>query len=398
MQKPIKNRYFGGDKMTTEKRFAYFRVASWIALVLMCASPSFAATTLITDWATAQTDYPGSTAGNAGDAAGGIVWSRHNLSSYGWPFQAAKSYALPEDPFVGYTVATTEICVFCHTPHFGRTDTAPLWNRGSSATGYVAYGATTVGGTGTTLGGTNITFTPSTGGSSLSCLSCHDGVTTFDNLINQPGKGSNTNGASTDQGWRFYMGNPGDTPAFPSRDHFGISPITGCTGACHSQEEANRLNIGKGPGYDYASKTVSLTNDHPINVPYNGGTVASLRPATTTISSITMDNARLNPSSATADFGRSDNLWALKGFINSTATISDLLRDNGKVQCTSCHDPHYKNQTNNDPVVINSYNRTGGGSYAYTVSGQYDKVIDGLFLRRVGGNSNSGVCRTCHSK
>src|SRR3972149_10349483 len=194
MQKPIKNRYFGGDKMTTEKRFAYFRVASWIALVLMCASPSFAATTLITDWATAQTDYPGSTAGNAGDAAGGIVWSRHNLSSYGWPFQAAKSYALPEDPFVGYTVATTEICVFCHTPHFGRTDTAPLWNRGSSATGYVPYG--------TTVGGTVIS---SVGGSSLACLSCHDGVTTLDNLINKPGKGSRTNGTGADAGWGFYM-------------------------------------------------------------------------------------------------------------------------------------------------------------------------------------------------
>src|SRR3989304_8409838 len=119
MQKPIKNRYFGGDKMTTEKRFAYFRVAGWIALVLMCASPSFAATTLITDWATAQTDYPGSTAGNAGDAAGGIVWSRHNLSSYGWPLQV--TVVTGTYPILTPQVVTTEICVFCHTPHFGLT-------------------------------------------------------------------------------------------------------------------------------------------------------------------------------------------------------------------------------------------------------------------------------------
>ena len=372
----------GGDSMPTDKRIVCFRAAIYLVLLLMCASPSFAATT-ITDWGTAQADYPGSTAGAVNDAAGGIVWSRHNLSAYGWPLQAVKVFGLSEYPFVGVSAATTEICVFCHTPHFGKTDTAPLWNRGTSATGYVPYG--------TTVGGTAIT---SVGGSSLACLSCHDGVTTFDNLINKPGKGSNTNGTGTDQGWRFYMATAVDIPV--TLEHFAT---TGC-GTCHSQEESDRLNIGLGPtGGAVSPGAVDLSNDHPINVAYNGGTVASLRDSATVISSLTMDNARSNPSDPGDTYGRSDNLWAVKGFISDTATISDLLRDSGKVQCTSCHDPHYKNQTNNDPTVINSYTRTGGATeYNYTVSGQYDKVIDGLFLRRVGGNSNSGVCRTCHNK
>jgi hypothetical protein len=108
--------------------------------------------------------------------------------------------------------------------------------------------------------------------------------------------------------------------------------------------------------------------------------------------------------SPTAAFGRSDNYWSVFGYIKADATISDLLRNGDRVECASCHDPHYKNQTNDDPSLIESYNRTGGigaptgAGYNYTVSGQFDKVIDGLFLRRVGGNSNSGLCRTCHAK
>src|SRR3990172_10723226 len=169
------------------------KVLLTLALVITMSAPAFA--TDIAGWGTALTDYPGSsTASVGGDAAGGVVWSRHNLSSYGEHYQATTSVsgtstATGIEPL---TVITTEICVFCHTPHFGRTDTAPLWNRGTSATGYVPYG--------TTVAGTSIT---SVGGSSLACLSCHDGVTTLDNLINKPGKGSRTNGTGADMGWVF---------------------------------------------------------------------------------------------------------------------------------------------------------------------------------------------------
>ncbi|MBI5049040.1 MAG: hypothetical protein HZB54_08865 [Deltaproteobacteria bacterium] len=347
------------------------------------AGDALSAATTIQTWDSAKAEYTGSTDGTVGATAGGIVWSRHNLSSYGWPFQAVDRDCViifGTEYCTSWRFATTEICVFCHTPHFGRTDTAPLWNRGSSASAYVTYG--------TTIGGTNIN---SVGGSSLACLSCHDGVTTFDNLINRPGKGSRTDGTGVDQGWKFSM-----TPVYPgSLEHFDAAP--GSCSLCHPQNESNRLNIGLGPNFNYASKTVDLTNDHPINVTYDP-TVASLRATGTTISSITINNAQ-NFGGGAAAYGRSDNLWAVKGFISNTATINDLLRDGGQVQCTSCHDPHYKNQTNNDPGVIRSYNRTGyGPDYNYTVSGQFDKVIDGLFLRRVGGNSNSGICRTCHGK
>ena len=346
-----------------------------LALSLIMSVPVFADTT-IGDWEAVESgtaQYEGTQAGTAaaGMSANGLVYSRHNLSSYGEHYQATSSVsgtstATGIDPLA---VTTTEICVFCHTPHFGRVDTAPLWNRGSSATGYVAYG--------TTVGGTAIT---SVGGSSLACLSCHDGVTTLDNIINKPGKGSRTNGTGADMGWVFGEIGTGDT--------IGDTTAGGDTPG-GATKGASRLNIGADNAGSRNVAAVDLSNDHPINVTYNAGTAASLRATSTVISSLTMDNARSTANDTSFDvYGRSDNLWASRGFISNTATIAEVLRDGGKVQCASCHDPHYKNQTNTDPAVVKSY---GAVAINHVDS-------DGLFLRRVGGNSNSGVCRTCHGK
>lgn len=341
-----------------------------LALVIAMSVPTFADTTIGAWEATESgtTQYQGTQVGAAvGDSANGLVFSRHNLSSYGEHYQATNSVT-GTSTATGITpnaVVTTEVCVFCHTPHFGKTDSAPLWNRGSSATGYVAYG--------NTIGGSSIT---AIGGSSLACLSCHDGVTTLDNLINKPGKGSKTNGTSADMGWVFSEIGTGDTVG----DTASGGDIVG--GAVKA---GSRLNIGGDNNNSRNAAAVDLSNDHPINVTYSAGDRASLRPTSTVISSVAMDNAKAFGGASI--YGRSDNLWASKGFISNTATIADILRDGGKVQCTSCHDPHYKNQTNNDPAVVASYG---------VVQNHVDN--DGLFLRRVGGNSNSGVCRTCHNK
>src|SRR3990172_1617778 len=248
------------------------------ALAIAMSVPAFAATT-IGDWEGAEISnpqYAGTQADSAaaGLSANGLLYSRHNLSSYGEHYQATTSVsgtstATGIEPL---SVITTEVCVFCHTPHFGRVDTAPLWNRGSSATGYVAYG--------TTVGGTAIT---SVGGSSLACLSCHDGVTTLDNIINKPGKGSRTNGTGADMGWVFGEIGTGDT--------IGGTTAGGDTPG-GATKGASRLNIGAANDNVRNAAAVDLSNDHPINVTYAGGTAASLRDSATVINSLTMDNAR----------------------------------------------------------------------------------------------------------
>jgi len=376
--------------------------------------------TILETWDNVKGDYPASTVTSsqdpAGMTAGGIVWTRHNLSSYGPLFKASTGSmtweatdmtgdftscffvvspptpGLPWQCFHDRQIATTQICVFCHTPHHSRTDTAPLWNKGNVAT-YTAYG-TTLPGTATNVSG-----------SSLACLSCHDRITTFDSIINRPGFGSNTDGTATNLKWEFSMWQD-NLPTFPPTSTFDHFRTDNC-GACHSQEESDRLNIGLGATFaiDYGglptpqSGTADLGNDHPIGVTYTPG-FASLRPVSTTLASIEMYNIKSLVAGDATTFGRGDNYWSVFGYINATATIQDLLRGSDKVECASCHDPHFKNQTNDDPSVIDSYNRTVAdwAGNASNVSGQYDGRIDGLFLRRVGGNSNSGVCRTCHNK
>ncbi len=280
---------------------------------------------------------------NSGEAAGGIASSRHNLGSFSMHVAST---------------STTEICVFCHTPHHTNNGAAagstaglaPLWNRGTqSVSNFTAYG--------TTLAGTVVTSSD-LGSVSLACLSCHDGVTTFDNLANAPGKdGVTANGS--EQGWNFL-----DIDTLLLGPGVVMNP--------------GRLVIG-----------LDLSNDHPMSVVYSGGVKASLRTTDTVISTIDLTTG-LAASAVYWDNGNlTKNLWSINGYINQNAAISDLLRgpNADRVECSSCHDPHFNNKSWNEV----------DHTFSSDVAVQ-ETQSDGLFLRRVGGNTGSGVCRTCHGK
>jgi hypothetical protein len=302
----------------------------------------------------AQTSYTKHAVTSTGDIAGGIAASRHNLSSSGSHFTAGSPVVTGDLTGVAGVGTTTEICVFCHTPHHTAIDAAPLWNRTGATTSFTTYGN----GTGdldwdakTYVGKTTVND-PMWG--SLACLTCHDGVTTFDALINRPGKGT----GSPD--WNFFEGTVDASDFMTSA----------------------RLTIGIGG---------DLTNDHPISIKYRDGEVASLRSKATVISSINMCNQQESDGSCQEELVNG-NLWAVAGFINDTATIADLLlgsSGNLHVECTSCHDPHYKNLTNPEAYYVSTRN---------SINDHTNLESDGLHLRRVGGNSDSGVCRTCHAK
>ncbi|MDC0358619.1 multiheme c-type cytochrome [Oligoflexia bacterium] len=89
-----------------------------------------------------------------------IVSTKHNLSASG--------------PGTVKADKETEICIFCHTPH-NSSPRPPLWNKPDPGQNYTLYGSSTIQ---ATLG--------QPGGSSLLCLSCHDGTIALGNVLSRP--------------------------------------------------------------------------------------------------------------------------------------------------------------------------------------------------------------------
>lgn len=70
-------------------------------------------------------------------------------------------------------VSETEICIFCHTPHDSKPS-SPLWNKEDPGMAYVLYGSSTA----QALPG-------QPDGSSILCLSCHDGTIALGNVLSR---------------------------------------------------------------------------------------------------------------------------------------------------------------------------------------------------------------------
>jgi hypothetical protein len=322
-----------------------------------------------------------------GLSANGVGMSRHNLGIFGMHTIAGWDDDGGEDSLLAPTQSTSEICVFCHTPHHTRSGAVgPLWNRGSNEATFTAY-AGTIGDDYASSGGfSNNAYAP--GAASLACMSCHDGVTQFDVLVNAPGMGGVTfDGADTASlGWTFRE-KQGST--------FG---------------DTHRLTIGADTN---GNASVDLSNDHPVGMEYRGGEVASLRPASTIIANIDliggafMEGDELPTGLDAASFDGSNlsqNLWAVYGFLKSDATIQMLLKGSGDratVECGTCHDPHFNNKSWGESAGMGSSYNSGTlliGTAQELIGLVQMEHSNGLFLRRVGGNAGSGVCRTCHDK
>ena len=100
-----------------------------------------------------------------------IANTRHNLSVSGPGAIRASSEA--------------RICVFCHTPH-SASAAAPLWNRRDPGSTYIPYSRTTA--------------SASPGqptGSSILCLSCHDGTIALGEILSNPAGITMSGGVTT---------------------------------------------------------------------------------------------------------------------------------------------------------------------------------------------------------
>jgi len=235
-----------------------------------------------------------------------IAGTKHNLSSGG-------SF----DIKLNVAAGSTEICVFCHTPHGADTSAiVPLWNKNFGSSTYQTYNS---------LGTTSLDGAMTAVGSvSLACLSCHDGTQAMNVMINAPGSGGyNAAGAL----FGTFVANAKHTDGKLDADA-GITLI----------------------GTD-------LRDDHPISIQYAGGprTADSLPDVPLDYWDFedpdfnTARSALLNGKpvwwvdTGTQGNGRQKtDMQLYTRATDYTSGTSTILASKAQpyVECASCHDPH----------------------------------------------------------
>jgi predicted CXXCH cytochrome family protein len=94
----------------------------------------------------------------ATSAAAGISGSPHDFSARGW--------------------GSSELCIFCHTPHNAKASAGVLWNHAPTVATYTLYASSTFDAA-ATVG--------QPGATSKLCLSCHDGTVAIDSFGTRTG-------------------------------------------------------------------------------------------------------------------------------------------------------------------------------------------------------------------
>jgi hypothetical protein len=318
---------------------------------------------------------------------------------------------------VGYTEAqTTEICVFCHTPHGGRpsdaTTAVPLWNRAlPSGNGFTMYDSPNFDGKASQTTGKPL-------GVSLACLSCHDGTIGIDSLINSPGsggfQGANKTGDETnDVSLEFHNGvrtlgvdtdgsmaeglRPDCTPGVGG-NCFATSGILGPQ--TNAQFFVGYPDFSAPYGMEpFPNLGQNLSDDHPISMQIpNGEQGTSVDPQFSEIASHFVNSKPADGTGVT---------W-----ISRTGVLNQDSRDRLRaypsggantefVECASCHNPHTPR-----PLFLqlpNAVNTTGGGLALPTGGGTTpwsDATGNGADTSYVSNNPNfqSAICLSCHQK
>lgn len=265
-------------------------------------------------------------------AAEDVRNTKHNLST--------NTNILAVDTTTGGPV---EVCVFCHTPHGGRTDVAggaaPLWNRDLSTAFYAVYNSPNFDAAGTTPG------TPK--GVSVACLSCHDGTVAFDALINFGGSGSTDNINFTGP-----FVDPDNTFKETDRSVGGPSPFP---------------NLG-----------TDISNDHPISMEIPCTTDPQFGEICANIDTTLLTNGKVS-------YLRRGDTSTLPTDIRDRIRAYPTVSGKAYIECASCHNPHEATSTR--------FLR-----YPSFVSTSEEAAVGGASALNSDRNKGSLLCLSCHQK
>jgi predicted CXXCH cytochrome family protein len=153
---------------------------------------------------------------------------------------------------------STEICIFCHTPHNAKQDVpdSPLWNHRVTTATYTLYSSPTI---------KQIPQQPR--GPSKLCLSCHDGTVAIDSFGNSNGSHFITGTAN------MGINLSDDHPISISWDHQTLSGGRPSCSSCHSFHGAPPPN-----NLPFFNGYLECGTCHePHNKPPAGGSVKMLR-------------------------------------------------------------------------------------------------------------------------
>ncbi len=240
---------------------------------------------------------------------------------------------------------TTEICVFCHTPHganLAANGQAPLWNRLlPEDSSYEVYGSPT-------FDAQDVTGTHRPKGVSLACLSCHDGSVAFDSLVNGPGSGgfiSANLGTGRGPGvssptTNFFGGGIVDaasTFAEGQRDSVDVEPTSESpfSGGLHD------LVHGPGTGVEgaqpFPNLGLDLRDDHPVGMEIPCLTDPQFSQICENLTTAKLDGGTDGTSVA---FISRTMIWPLEKRDRLRAYPSTETPGRYFIECASCHNPH----------------------------------------------------------
>ncbi len=307
---------------------------------------------------------------------GGIANTRHNLTM---------AYNSQRGFMDDYRNNYVEICVYCHTPHGANSTTsAPLWNRTVVQREYQLYQST--------WWDRGLTQSQP-GPNSLTCLSCHDGFTAIDSVINMPTRSTGAYAgykASQETGidptWL-------DSWSGAGAGHVGLSTGSGggaspCV-ACHNAptptltaQDFGVFVIGADfdPGAQFQPRADYLADDHPVGVAYPSGELL----ATADYNEPTVKQARI------AFFDRDGD-----GHADPDEVRLYNSGEGYEVECASCHDPHGVRVKPGSNQIVPSFLRIGRLTSDFEGGTSLENNSISI---TISGNAGSELCLTCHVK